>query len=340
MRILDAHNDLLMELAFRRAEDRPFERYWLDQLVAGRVKVQVCPVFTAHEPAGERLRAALSQIAAFHRAVADRPDAVHWIRSREDLDEVLAGDRIGMVLALEGAEPFEDDPELVDAFWDLGVRMASFTWNASNRFATGGAVQPDEGLTDDGRALARRLQERGYVLDLTHTSPQTFTDLVALSDGVPPVLTHTGCRAVYDTPRNATDEQLRELAAVGGVVGIMLLPLTVDLDAPTLDRVVDHIEHAAAIAGEEHVGIGSDFVDQLVRSGAGGLNPAAAIPAEQRGTSADPGASLAGLEGPAGFPALVAALRRRGWDGDRLDALLLGNFARVLRQGLPARRGV
>lgn len=341
--VLDAHNDLLTELAFRRNEERPFERYWLDHLVAGDVKLQVCPIYTADQPRGERVRRALAMVSAFHRALADRPDRVMWVRSVEDLDDALAGDRIGMLMALEGVEPLEDDPALAQELWELGLRMAGLTWNVRNRFATGGGEKDDTGLTEDGRRLVRRLREQGWVIDLAHASPRTFDDVLAIcadQDGAPPVLTHAGCRAVYDSPRNVHDEQLRRLAAAGGVLGIMLLPLTVDIEHATLDRVVDHVDHAVSVMGESQVGIGSDFFAQIARSGAAGDDPAATLPPEQRISNMAADAVVEGLEGPQDFADLVAALRRRGWEGKRLDDLLIGNFVRVLRAALPRRGAV
>lgn len=338
--IFDCHNDLLTELAFRREESRPFEEHWLGHLQKGDVKVQICPIFTADKPVGERLRSALFQLGAFHRAVSDRSDAVRWVRTREDLEEVLDGDdRIAMIPSLEGVEPFEEDIEMVDALWDLGVRMAGLTWNRSNAFATGGGEADDRGLTDAGRELVRRMQRRGYVIDLTHTSPQTYMDLIEMTDRVPPVLSHSGCRAAYDSPRNASDEQLSALAKVGGVAGVMLLPLTVDIENATLDRVVDHVDHMASILGDQQIGIGSDFFAQVVRSGAAGDDPAAALPANQGAANMAADAVVDGLEGPGDYGNLVAALEKRGWQGERLDGLLLGNFARVLAEALPPRSG-
>jgi membrane dipeptidase len=335
--IVDAHNDLLIELAFRRHEQRPFERYWLEHLIRGGVKLQVCPVFAVDRPAEERVRAALEQIAAFHRAAAECRDRVRVIYTREDLDEVLETDVIGLMLSMEGVEPFEQDPKLVETFYDFGVRMAGLTWNAANRFASGGADEgdADHGLTADGRSLVEHMQRRGYVIDLAHASQKTFRHLLELSNGVPPVLSHAGCRSVFDTPRNVSDEQLSALADAGGVVGVMLLPLTVDLNEPTLDRAVDHIEHAADVMGDEHVGIGGDFFAQLARSGAVPQHALAALPAAQRTANMALDASVEGLEGPQDFDNLVSALRRRGWRDGRMDALLHGNFVRVLRQALP-----
>src|SRR5690348_1362706 len=167
-RIVDAHNDLLLELDHRRDEERPFERHWLENLERGGIGLQVCPLFTAElEWLPElALRHGLRQIAAFRRAVRDCPDRIFEARSRADLDEAERGPRIGLVLSMEGAEPLGYDPMLIDVFHDLGVRMVSLTWNRRNPFADGAAEPAHGGLSNLGRSLVDRLVELGLVIDL------------------------------------------------------------------------------------------------------------------------------------------------------------------------------
>jgi membrane dipeptidase len=108
----------------------------------------------------------------------------------------------------------------------------------------------------------------------------------------------------------------------------MALPLTVG--DVTIERLVDHVDHAVEVAGIEHVALGGDFIRQLAH--AKGLT-------ELRGGLLAPGmapdAAIEGLEGPAGYPALVEALERRGYAGERLDAILSENWLRVFRRALP-----
>src|ERR671939_248519 len=114
--IVDCHTDLLFELAFRSAEERPFATHWLPKLRAGGGGVQVCPVYVELEDLPELgLRRALAQVHAFHRAAREAPDEVAIVRSCADLDSL--GDRIGLLLALEGVEPFGYEPWLADVFW-------------------------------------------------------------------------------------------------------------------------------------------------------------------------------------------------------------------------------
>jgi membrane dipeptidase len=329
--IVDAHNDLLSELSYRRAENRPFAQYWREQLRAGGVGLQVCPVFVARDRVeATALEEALHQVAAFHRAVHEADDAV-WVRTQKDVAVLNHDTRLGLLLSLEGVEPITDDLALADVFWHVGVRMASLTWNDANVAAGGAGSASTLGLSEFGTELAGRFLELGVLLDLAHASEQTFADLVALAGDRPVVVSHTGCRGVYDTPRNVSDEQMRLVARSGGVVGMMAHPLAVDPTTPTLARFVDHVDHAVRVAGIEHVGLGPDFIEQVAQSGAAGDPGNLLLPA---GVAL--GDAIEGLAGPADLPRLLDALARRGYVPAAIEAIAAGNFLRVLGASLPA----
>jgi membrane dipeptidase len=324
--IADAHNDLLMELVLRRHEEAPFARHWLPPLRAGGVRLQVAPIYTEVTlPRELVLRGALGQVAAFHRALRENPAELRSITTSGDVAPLADDPRIGMLLAIEGVEPWETDDTLADDFWELGVRMAGLTWNFRNVFADGVAEPARGGLSTRGARLVERLCERGLILDLSHASEQTFRDVLEVSGEQPVLVSHACCRTLFDSPRNVSDGQMEAIAARGGVLGMLALPFVVDPDDPSIDRFVDHIDHAVSVMGIEHVVLGGDFFAQLARAqasltGAGGAS-------EFR--------SLEGLEGPEEYPALVEVLRRRGYEGANLDAILGANLVRFLRQSLP-----
>lgn len=328
--IADAHNDLLIEVAWRedQGEANPFAERWLPKLEAGGVELQVCPIYVDLEylPEGA-LRVAMKQAAAFHRLMRENGGRVRAVREEGD----LAGDGIALMLSMEGAEPLGSSPDLFDVFWELGVRMISLTWNRRNVFADGAAEWG--GLSALGRDLVGRIVERGAVLDLAHASERTFAEaLEAAGPSAVVCVSHACCRAVLETPRNLTDDQLRAIAERGGVVGMMALPLVVDPDAPTIERFVDHVDHAVSVMGVEHVALGGDFIAQVFSSGAGRISA-------REQTLLPPGRSISeplqDLRGPEDYPGLVEALRARGYDGDRLEAILRGNLLRLLRRALP-----
>ena len=329
----DAHVDLLLEVAWRRerGEPNPFREHWLTQLDAGGVRLQVCPIYIEGDlvPDGA-LRGAMQLAGAFHDAVRENADRVTQVRSASDLDD----GRTGLVLAIEGAEPLGSSPELIDAFWALGVRMFGLTWARRNAFADGSGEPNAGGLSAIGRELVDRLVALGCAIDLAHASGRTFEDVLdRTGDEAALIVSHTCCRALNDITRNTSDDQLRAISERDGVVGIMALPRAVDPERPVLERYVDHVEHALEVAGAEHVCVGGDFMAQLVRSGCATITPreAATLP-----PGLDLGQPVAGLEGPADYPALADALRARGHHDATVAAVLHGNLLRFLRRALPS----
>jgi membrane dipeptidase len=330
--IVDAHSDLLLELAFRSHEENPFLRHWLLQLRDGGVKIQVCPVMAQFEHLGEgALRQALEQVLAGYRALRENPEEVALIKTSADLDHVRQSERIGLILSMEGAEPFGYSTELAEVFWLLGVRMFALTWNRRNPFADGIGETGGGGLSQLGRALVRQICALGGIIDLAHASERTFFDVLdEIEDKHPVVVSHAACRAVLDSPRNLSDDQLAALAERDGVVGIMAVPWAVDEDEPSIDRVVDHIDHAVGMMGIEHVGLGADFYQHVALSGAARKPPDSMRPAAMGMEDA-----IDGLAGPADYPKLASGLVDRGYGDRELDAILGANFLRLLRAGLP-----
>lgn len=328
--IADAHNDLLLELVLRRDEPNPFATHWLPKLRAGRVTLQVCALYTGGGPVEKTRAAAEGILEAFRRVFDENGDAVFQVRSREDL--AAADGRIGLLLSLEGVEALGDDPSAFAHFWDAGVRMVGLTHNVPNAFAAG-LDAPGQGLTDPGRALVDDLAARGVVIDLAHASERTFNETLEHVPTAGVIVSHACCRAVHDVPRNLSDEQLTALAERDGFLGLMALALTVGGDG-SIERLVDHLEHAVDVMGVERVGLGTDVIDQVTDAElAFGNEPLPIVVAAREAGGGRLG--LRDFTGPEHFPALIAALRGRGYDGERLERILSGNLRRILGRALP-----
>jgi membrane dipeptidase len=318
----------VLELVLRAHEPNPFAAHWLPKLRAGGIALQICPLFTADVPEGEAPARAREQVAAFQRALRENPDDVFQVRSRDDLARVGDDGRIGLMLSLEGVEP------VVDGFgewWDAGVRMVAFTWNAPT-WAAGGSDTPADGVTDAGRALLDELNHHGAVLDVAHASAPTFDEVVAEARHV--VCSHACCRALVDVPRNLSDDQLRALADRGGVLGAMGLAFVVSYETPTIDCFLDHVDHAVDVMGIDHVGLGADVIDQVTQAQLAAGKPLTPVVAQalERGGGR---MGLDGFEGTEDYGRVVDGLRARGYEGDRLDAITHANFLRVLDAALP-----
>jgi membrane dipeptidase len=322
--IADAHNDLLLELVLRRDEPNPFATYWLRKLRAGGVHLQVCALYTGHEPGAPQR--ADDVLAAFERMLDENGDDVAHVRTRGDLHR--ADGRISLVLSMEGVEGLDGDPANFERFWDAGVRMVGLTHNVPNAFA-GGIDSPEQGLTPAGRLLVDELAGRGVVIDVAHASERTFVEILERAPAATVIVSHACCRALHDIPRNVSDEQLRAVAERDGFLGIMALALTVGPE-PTIERFVDHLEHAVDVMGEEHVGLGTDVIDQFTEAElAHGIEPnPILIQAREAGGGR---LGLRDFTGPEHFPALVEAIRERGYG----EAVLAGNLTRILERSLP-----
>lgn len=326
--IVDAHNDLLLELVVRRGEENPFRGHWLPKLRAGGVVLQVCPLYAADVPAEEVPAQARAQVEQFERALRENPDDVFPVRSRADLAQVGRDERIGLLLSMEGVEPASEG---FDEWWDAGVRMVGLTWSYPN-WAAGGIDAPEQGLTDAGRALLDELVARGVILDLAHASPPTFDEVLERAEHV--VCSHACCRALVDIPRNLSDGQLTALAERGGVLGMMALALVVGFGNATIDGLLDHLEHAVSVMGIGNVGLGADVIDQVTAAVLEAGAPLVPVVAEAHALGGGR-MGLDGFTGPEHYPALVEGLRLRGYEGEWLDAVTHANFLRVFRAALP-----
>jgi membrane dipeptidase len=308
--VVDAHTDVVVQVARggRRFEERSSQGHVdLPRLREGGVDVQVFALWVEPEYKPERaLPRLLHLLDAFHGIVEASAGAVVPCASVQEIDRAVAAGRLAAVLSVEGAEPVGRDLALLRVLHRVGVRVLGLVWNERNAIGDGvGEERAGGGLTEFGAAVVREMNRLGMVIDVSHLNERGFWDVMEIS-AQPVVASHSNARALCDHPRNLRDEQIRALAAAGGVVGINFYPRFVDPARPTLARVVDHIDHVASLVGPDHVGLGSDF---------DGIE---SVPE--------------GLEDATRFPAVTEELLRRGYREDDVRKILGGNFLRVFRQ--------
>jgi membrane dipeptidase len=182
------------------------------------------------------------------------------------------------------------------------------------------------------------MNELGVLVDLSHCGHRTTLDGIAASKQ-PVAITHAGCAAVADLPRNKTDEELRNLARKGGVVGIYFMPFLRTQGQPMAADLIRHIEHAVDVCGEDHVGIGTDggisaveltpeYVKRFHEDVANRRRQGISAPGE----SEDVYTFIPDLNTPRRFETLAGMLRERGHSEARVEKILGGNFARLFRE--------
>lgn len=198
------------------------------------------------------------RIAPWLDNAARYPDAFRQVRTVSDLLDAKETGRMGLVLGFQDTTPYEGDPDAMDVFHQMGVRVVQLTYNVRNLVGDGCLEPGNAGLSTYGRQVVERLNELGTMVDLSHCGKRTTAEGIRASAD-PVGITHTGCNAVARHPRGKDDEQLRAMADRGGVVGIYLMPFLTPGRVPTAEDVLLNVEHALDVCGEDHVGIGSDL---------------------------------------------------------------------------------
>jgi membrane dipeptidase len=174
------------------------------------------------------------------------------------------------------------------------------------------------------------------LVDLSHSSEKTCLDTLARARR-PLAITHSGCRAVADHPRNKSDAELRLLAERGGVFGLYFMPYLRLAGQPQAADLIAHLEHALQVCGEDHVGLGTDggttAIDDMAAYRAH-LDAETALRRKMGigapGESADISLFLPDLCGPTQFTRLAELLQARGHGAARVDKILGGNFRRLM----------
>jgi microsomal dipeptidase-like Zn-dependent dipeptidase len=198
-----------------------------------------------------RLRAFADASGGKLTLITTRAELDRYLLRRAAEPQITAG-----LIGIEGAHALDGDVSNLDAVWDAGVRVMSVAHFFDNEFGGSASGVHKGGLTPLGRDLIARMQDKHMLIDLAHCSPKVIDEVLAMAKG-PVIVSHTGVRGTCDNERNLSDDQLRRIAASGGVIGIGYWDVAVcGHDAATIARAV---RHARDVAGVEHVALGSDF---------------------------------------------------------------------------------
>lgn len=301
--VVDLHCDTLLDVAAKRRDIRDRSTQGsidLPRLREGGVAAQVFAAFIHPREQARGAARAYELIAAFDRMLEENSQSLGKVTRAHEIGALHRAGRIGAILSLENGDALEGNLANLEPLYQQGVRMMSLTWNPSNALADGAVEQVHGGLTALGREVIGQMQALRMIVDVSHLSVQSFWDVLGAVQG-PLMASHSCAAALQPHPRNLTDDQLRAIADAGGVVGVNFYP--VFLGQPTLDRLLEHIDHLVEVMGPAHVGLGSDF------DGFTG--------------------QVAGLEDVSKLPNLTAGLLARGYPREAIIQLLGGNVLRV-----------
>ena len=334
--VVDCHNDLILLVDHfdQRQKPKHFEEFWLPELRAGGVDVQVLPICIEEAFQSEGgLRRTLLLVERIHTLAAEYADDVAVCLTGAEVDAAVATGRIAFVIALEGAHGIGQDPALIRTMHRVGVRVVSMAHFGRTFLADGSALDATSRsrLTPEGIEVLRTMEELGIVFDISHLGLGGVDHVLELATR-PFLATHSACLGITDIHRNLGDEHIKQIAELGGVIGVAAaIPFFIDAQQPTADRVVDHIERIVELVGVDHVGLGPDFIDDYYQQVYGGwvLPPGLA----ETYTHAE-------VSRPSDLPKVTDALVRRGFSEGDIHKVLGENVLRVLRDvmGVPQHR--
>ena len=313
MLTLDTHCDTPMKFDQQVHFDQRDSRILVDlhKMTEGRLDATIMVAYLRQL---ERDKAGLD--AAFAKAdrllneieamVAQSADSVAIAYTPDDLCRLKREGRCALMLGIENGYALGDDASRVEYFRRRGVVYMTLCHNGDNDLCDSArGNQEHGGLSDFGRMVISEMNRVGMMVDLSHAAEASFYQAIEASR-TPIVCSHSSARALCDHPRNLTDDQLRALAASGGVVQVCLYEGFLRKEGgATIEDAVRHICHMVEVAGIDHVGIGTDF------DGDGGI---------------------IGCADASEVINLTRRLRAKGFGAEEIEKLWGGNFLRVMRQ--------
>ncbi len=309
-KIYDLHQDLMTHIRFRDVLGQSHQTSFED-ILSSEVDLVIATAFP-FPPHDDQYHTAVpelitEELGLYHEYITQHPD---WklVQSAKD----LACDAQKIILHLEGLNVFDGSDQAwdqLDVWVKMGVRSIGTHWNVANQLG-GGTLQPDVSLTDLGRELITYLEKQQLIFDLAHMGRKSFADAAAISKR-PLYVSHGNTDAVCSNVRNYTDEQLYQIAASDGVIGVFFAnTFVVGKGAVSnVEHVVAHIEYTKHLIGVRHIAIGSDL---------GGVITGGVL----------------GLEEVTNIKNLIAALAEHGYTETEIEAIAWKNADRVLRAHL------
>ncbi len=262
---------------------------------------------------GEALKVAVAQAALLLELEAQ--GALRICRSVADIRACFAEGKLAAIMHMEGAEAIDPDFLVLDVLHAAGLRSLGPVWSRPTifghgvpfRFPSTGDIGP--GLTPKGLELLKICNEKRIVFDMSHLNEAGFWD-VAKHSNAPLIATHSNAWEICNHARNLTDPQLEALGASGGMVGLNFACAFLRADGQMkpdvpVEQMIRHLDHMIEKAGEDCVGIGSDYDGAMVPEGIGDV---------------------------AGLAVLIGAMRAAGYGEALIEKLAHGNWLRVLER--------
>jgi membrane dipeptidase len=278
----------------------------------------------------EGFETSMREIALWKGWFREHGDLLTQVYTAADIERAKKERRVGIILGWQNSVGFGEDLRFVPVFRELGLRIVQLTYHTANMAGSGCMESRDHGITDFGRDLVAALNQERIAVDLSHVGLLTSKDAI-LASKQRVAYTHCAPRALKDHPRNKTDDELRFMADHGGMIGVTMFPPFMRRgNDSTLDDYLDAIEHTINICGEDVVGIGTDFTQDVDDTrmqyfvhdkgyGRRLMELKEVVNAKEFGRIGQ-------------YPNLTAGMERRGWPEGRIRKVLGENWVRFFKE--------
>lgn len=203
------------------------------------------------------------RIGRWLRFIDEHPEELLLVREPSDLHRAQQEGRLGIIFHFQNTVPLGLDLNLAAVYHALGVRMIQLAYNQKNFVGDGCEERTDSGLSRFGLELIAEFNRLGIIVDLSHTGHRTTLEAAEASRS-PVVFSHANAYVIHPSLRNIRDDQIKAVAATGGLIGAVGYPAFVSsAPKPKVEALIRHIDHIVELVGVNHVGIGIDYFDKM-----------------------------------------------------------------------------
>ncbi len=205
------------------------------------------------------LERTLQHIAYVTKMLKEKSDIYQLVKTMDDLVAAKKANKLGIGFVFQGTNPIAKNLDMLDLYYQLGVRSMILSYNVRNAVGDGCAEHTDAGLSKFGLSVVKRMNDIGMLIDLSHTGYKTGMDTMHASQA-PVIFSHSNVHAIAPHPRNLKDEQIKTCAATGGLIGINGIGSLLGDEAASIEKYVQHIDYIAQLVGTDYIALGTDEI--------------------------------------------------------------------------------
>lgn len=319
--IFDGHSDIFSDVRYKReaGETQVLKNHHLERLqkggIGGACFVIWADTFNGFDPKDEMD----AIVKAIQAEMAETEDFV-LVHNRAEAEAAQKAGKFAILLGIEGLAGIGEDLSKIDVLYEIGARHAMLTWNEENALATGVKGNPDRGVTDLGRKAIKIIQDKKMILDVSHLNETSFWDVMDASNG-PILASHSNAKALAGAARNLTDDQLKAIRDVDGLVGLNSFGdfISDNKAEQDVDHLVNHASYIADKIGVEHLGFGFDFFEFISAD-------------SMKSYSDQDDSRLKGMEDCSHVPVMIEKMRKAGFTEKDLEMISGGNWLNLIQR--------